>query len=58
MLVIGNLNFSENEKAVVTIPKYKKDTVLPIKVTQVPSIKHGKIQINLQSGEIVVLILN
>jgi len=58
VLVIGNLNFSENEKAVVTIPKYKKDTVLPIKVTQVPSIKHGKIQINLQSGEIVVLILN
>lgn len=58
VLVIGNLNFNENEKAVVIIPKYKKDTVLPIKVTQVPSIKHGKIQINLQSGEIVVLILN
>jgi hypothetical protein len=57
VLVIGNLNFNSNEKATVTIPKYNKDTVLPIKVSQVPSVKHGKIQMNLQSGEIVVVIL-
>lgn len=58
VLVIGNLNFNGNEKTTVIIPKYKKDTFLPIKVSQVPSIKHGKIQINLQPGEIVVLILD
>ena len=58
VLVVGNLNFNENEKATVIIPKYKKETILPIKVTQVPVIKHGKIQMNLQPGEIVVLILN
>ncbi len=58
VLVVGNLNFNENEKATIIIPKYKKNNVLPIKVTQVPTIKHGKIQMNLQSGEIVVLILN
>jgi len=57
VLVIGNLNFTESERANVTVPKYKKDTVLPIKVSQIPTIKHGKIQINLQAGEIVVLIL-
>lgn len=58
ILVIGNLNFNEQEKAMINIPNYKKNTIIPIKVTQVPSIKHGKIQINLLAGEIVVLILN
>ena len=57
VLVIGNLNFSQSEKTTVQIPKYKKNTFLPIKVSQMPSIKHGKIQMNLQAGEIIVLIL-
>jgi hypothetical protein len=58
VLVYGNLNFRENEKAIVKIPKYKNDTVIPIKVSKIPDIKHGKIQTTMQPGEIVVLILN
>ena len=58
VLVYGNLNFKDSEKTTIKIPKYsKKMTLLPIKVSQVPNIKCGRIQANLQPGEIVVVIL-
>ena len=58
ILVYGNLNFEENEKAIIKIPKYnKKSSLLPIKVSQVPTVKCGLIHANLQPGEIVVVIL-
>ena len=58
VLVYGNLNFGENEKAIIKIPKLKNDKVIPLKVSQVPNIKNKKIQANLAPGEIVVIILN
>ena len=58
VLVYGNLNFEESEKAIIKIPKYnKKSSLLPIKVSQVPTVKCGLIHANLQPGEIVVVIL-
>ncbi len=58
ILVYGNLNFEENEKAIIKIPKFnKKSSLLPIKVSQVPTVKCGLIHANLQPGEIVVVIL-
>ncbi len=58
VLVYGNLNFEENEKAIIKIPKFnKKSSLLPIKVSQVPTVKCGLIHANLQPGEIVVVIL-
>lgn len=57
VLVYGNLNFKESEKTTIKIPKYKKETIVPIKVNQIPTVKRGRIQANLQAGEIVVLIL-
>lgn len=58
VLVYGNLNFEENEKAIIKIPKYsKKSSLPPIKVSRVPTVKCGLIHANLRPGEIVVVIL-
>ena len=58
VIVIGNLNFKENEKIVVPIPKFnKKDTIIPIKISNMPSIRGGKIHADLKAGEIIVLIV-
>ena len=59
IIVIGNLNFKGNEKAQIHIPKYskKKDTVIPIKISNMPSIRCGKIYAELSEGEIIVLIV-
>ena len=54
---IKNLDFSKDVKAVVKLPKYtKKNELLPIKITDMPKLKHGKIYANLKAGETIVLI--
>ena len=58
VLVYGNLNFNESEKAVIKVPKYKKNEFIPIKISKMPSMKKGKIQTVLSPGEITVLIIN
>ncbi len=58
VLVIGNLNFEQNEKALVKIPKYnKKDTIIPIKISKMPTIRCGKIYADLTAGEIMVFVI-
>lgn len=58
ILVIGNLNFKDSEKTIIKIPKYNKNnTILPIKITNIPPVKKGKIHADLKAGEIVVLII-
>lgn len=58
VLVIGNLNFEQNEKAIVNIPKFnKKMNIIPIKITNMPAIRNGKIYANLNAGEIMVFII-
>ena len=58
VLVIGNLNFKEEEKASLKVPKYNNRLeVLPIKISNMPKIQNGKISHTLNAGEIIVLIL-
>lgn len=57
VLTIGNLNFENEEKAIINLPKLPKDlNVIPIKITKMPQIKSHKINIDLKAGEIVVLL--
>ena len=57
VLTIGNLNFNENEKATIRIPNYiKGSTVIPAKISVMPAVKSGKINITLNAGEIIVLL--
>lgn len=57
VLTIGNLNFNEIEKATIKIPNYIKGTnVIPAKISAMPSVKSGKINVTLNAGEIVVLL--
>ena len=59
LIVIGNLNFKQNEKAIISIPKYnnKKHTIIPIKISAMPSVHRGKIYADLTAGEIIVLVV-
>ena len=59
VIVIGNLNFKDAEKSVVSIPKYnsKKDAIIPIKISTMPHIRRNKIYANLSAGEVIVLII-
>lgn len=58
VLTIGNLDFKNPIKTSIKIPKYNpKFAVLPIKISNMPDVKRGKINLTLQAGEIVVLIV-
>lgn len=60
VVVVGNLDFANPVKTSLVIPKYnKRYNVLPIKISTMPDVnKHGKLSLNLQAGEIVVLIIH
>ena len=58
VLTIGNFDFEKEVNATIKLPKsLNKKELLPIKITDMPQLKHGKICLNLNAGEIVVLIL-
>ena len=54
IITVGNLDFSSAQKITIKIGKHSN--LLPIKVTDVPSVKHGKFSTSLHPGEIVVII--
>lgn len=60
VVTIGNLNFEEPVKVTVKVPKFnsKKQNVLPIKISDMPVAKRGKLVLTLQPGETVVLIIH
>ncbi len=60
VVVIGNLNFENQERVSVKIPKFnsKKQNILPIKISTMPDVKGGKLTINLTAGEINVFVIN
>jgi len=60
VLTIGNLNFETPQKVTVKVSKLnpKKQNILPIKISTMPENLKGKIILNLNPGEIVVLIVN
>ena len=58
VITIGNFDYENDIKAIVKLPKGTKNwNMLPIKITDMPQLKHGKINLHLNAGEIVVLIL-
>lgn len=60
VITIGNLDFEEPIKVTVKVPKFnpKHQNVLPIKISSMPDVKKGKVILNMQPGEIVVLIIH
>ena len=59
VLVFGNLNFEEEQKVSFKIPKYNsRYHTLPIKISNMPDIKNGKLSTTLKPGEIVVIIMH
>ena len=59
VITIGNLDYENQQNVSFKIPKYNpRFKVLPIKITNMPDIKKGKLSATLNPGEIVVLIVN
>ncbi|MEI8129251.1 MAG: hypothetical protein WCG95_06495 [bacterium] len=56
VIVIGNLNFKKSQTTTVNVPKMNNALQsIPIKIVSIPHIQKGKIQTDLQPGEIQVL---
>lgn len=56
IIVIGNLNYTDGQKATVKVSKLKKDDfVMPFKMQQAPIAKKGAFEVDLKPFEIVVL---
>ncbi len=60
VLTIGNLDFENPIKVSVKVPKFnpKRQNVLPIKISDMPDTKKGKLILSLKPGETVVLIIH
>ncbi len=60
VITIGNLDFENNAKVTVKVPRFNpnKQNLLPIKISKMPEAKRGKVHLNLQPGEIVVIIIH
>ena len=60
VITIGNLDFENYAKVTVKVPKFNpnKQNLLPIKISKMPDAKKGKVQLTLQPGEIVVIIIH
>ena len=58
VLTIGNLDFENDIKTIVNLPNsLKNGKLLPIKISDMPQIKRGKVYLDLKAGETVVLII-
>lgn len=59
ILVMGNINFNSHLKGEVKLPKFTEEHIsIPVKITEPPLIKKGKIEINLAPGEIQILLIS
>ncbi len=59
IIVIGNLNFRNIIEASVSVPKLEsKNTVLPVKIENIPIVEKGSIKSVLMPGETQVLFVN
>ena len=59
ILVVGNYNFDIYARGDVKIPKYNSEIItLPIKITEGPLLGSNKMSVNLNPGEIQILIIN
>lgn len=56
LIVIGNLDFQSNKNVTIYVPKLNPDMpIVPLKLTSVPKIKKGKVYLNINPGDVVVL---
>lgn len=56
LIVVGNLDFKTHQKVTVSIPKINADLLtVPLKLTSVPKISKGKITIDMNPGDVLVL---
>lgn len=59
VVVIGNLDFRQISETVVTIPKFSvNNLVLPIKINSIPITRRGGMQVQMQPGETIILVLD
>lgn len=59
IVVIGNINFHSFARGDVKIPKLNSETLsMPVKITEPPIVENGKLSINLNPGEIQILMIN
>ncbi len=60
VITIGNLDFDNPADVSVKVPKFNpsRQNLLPIKISKMPIAKKGNIQLDLQPGEIVVIIIH
>ena len=59
IIAMGNINFSSYARGDVKLPKFNSDKVtIPVKITEPPLLDNGKMTINLNPGEIQIMIIN
>lgn len=59
IVAMGNINFSSYARGEVKLPKFDTEKVtIPVKITEPPLLDNGKLTINLNPGEIQILIIN
>ncbi len=59
ILTIGNLNFNSHIRGDVKVPKFDEEKIsVPVKITEPPLIENGKLTLNLEPGEMQILIIN
>lgn len=58
IITIGNLDFKNEQTAFIKLSGLTKNlNIYPIKISSMPILKNGKINVNLNAGEVVVLLL-
>ncbi|MBE7713673.1 MAG: hypothetical protein E7Z87_08005 [Cyanobacteria bacterium SIG26] len=60
VITIGNLDYEKSMNVSVRVPKFnpKRQNLLPIKITKMPEVKRGKLILDLNPGETVVIIIH
>lgn len=59
VIVMGNLDFRSDIETVIYVPKLSdKNPIIPIKIDSIPITQKGGFKVNIQAGEIVVLLVN
>ena len=59
-IVAGNISFKNTNQFTMKLPHFKenKNMIIPIKIKSIPKISNGKLTLNLESGEIMVILIN
>lgn len=59
LIVVGNLDFKSRQKVTVYVPKINADLmVIPIKLSSMPKMSKGKMNIEMNPGDVIVLFVD